>query len=233
VDQRKINHLADNWDWALAEVPTVTERPDGTLVVEEGQHRSLGLLDRNPDALIWVIKVASTDIGDEAATALGIAKGRRPHSKVQEWRMRVTAGLPHEVAATKVLTDLGLNVTEARGIRTVSAAGTMMKIIHGTASSPLTPDAGAEMLRKTLSVILRSIPDDQATGRRFDATLLTAVGSLLTDHPDLDLNRLANKLAERTATQWLAFRASTTPAWKGVQDMIVADYNKQLRSGRL
>ena len=235
VDPAKVDRLDAEWDWALAEVFTVTRRPDGAIVVTEGQHRQMGLEQRDPEAKIWVVLVDEVEgTAEEAATALGIAKGRRPHNPIQQWRMRVTAGAPHETEAEKVLSALGLTVTEGRSSRGVAAAGTMMRLIHGTPSKPLSPAAGAELLRKTLSVIGESIPEDSnQSAHRFDGVIIQAVGNLIASHPDLSLARLADRLSERTAAQWLAFRRSATPSWRGVQQIIMTDYNRNLRSGRL
>jgi hypothetical protein len=243
VDQRvqrntepgKVERLTRDWDWMLAEVLTLTRRPDGTLVATEGQHRLLALQEIDPDIEMWAVLATDiTGMADEAAAALGIARGRRQHNKVQEWRMRVTAQLPHELAAEQVLDEMGLVVTEGRGGKSIAAAGTLMRIIHGTGTRKLTPAEGADLLRKTLHVIMDSVPEEgQFAGRRFDSAILTAVASLIAGHQQINLNRLGSKLSQRTATQWLAFRRAASPAWRGVEEVIRADYNRALRAARL
>jgi len=233
IDSHKVAWLGSKWDWTLAEGPTLSRRPDGTLVAVEGQHRILSLQAADPDTEMWMFieNLAGTD--DEAATALGIARGRRPHSRVQEYRMRVTAGLPHEVAADQVLDELGLVISETRSGHSLTSAVMIMRIIHGTTSAPLTPQEGAGLLRATLSCI-QMIPDDPTTrGNKYDSTIIHAVSTLISEHPEISLQRLAEKLQARTATQWLAFRQSASPAWHGVYQVIKADYNKNTKSSRL
>jgi hypothetical protein len=235
VDPVKVDWLTENWDWSLGDGITLRERPDGSLVVIEGQHRVLGLQGIDPDIEVWVFRTDSANgIDDEAAIALGIAKGRRPHTRVHEWRMRVIAGLEHEIEAEKVLNSLGLNVSTGRSANTVSSAGTLMRIVHGTLARPRTPQAGAQLLRRTLTAIQTAIPDDPAQpGRRYDSAILLAVADLIATHPHLNLSRLEEKLAARNAPQWLTFRHTTSPAWKGVQSVIKSDYNRSMRTGRL
>jgi hypothetical protein len=235
IDALKVDWLSENWDWALGEVVTVREREDGELVAIEGQHRALALKAKDPAIEIWVVRAeGAVGIEDEAAIALGIAKGRRPHSRVHEWRMRVTAGLEHEVEAEKVLNSLGLTVTSGHSGNTISAAGTLMRVIHGTQARPRTAQSGAMLLRRTLTAIQTAIPDDPSQpGRRYDSSILMAVAQLIATYPSLNLGRLEEKLSARTAPQWLAFRHTTSPAWKGVQGVIQDDYNRSMRAGRL
>jgi len=235
IDPSKVDRIATRWDWALAEVLTLVQRSDGKLVATEGQHRKLGLEQRDPDSEIWAVLLPDVDgLGDEAAVALGIAKGRRPHNRVQEWRMRVLAGDAHEVEAERVIESLGLIITDAQSARGIKAAGTVMRLIHGTQAKPLSPQAGAELLRKTLDSITYAIPEESnMAGRRFDAAILRAIGDLVATYPQLNMQRLKEKLSQKTAAQWLAYKASTSPSWRGIRDMVLYDYNRAMKSGKL
>jgi hypothetical protein len=234
VRGRRVSRIAENWDWSLAEAITVTPRPDGTYVATEGQNRVLALQERDAEALIWCVITADVEgAADEASTALGIARGRQPHNRIQQWRMSVTAGHPHEIAAEAVLADLGLRLAEGTSASAthIACAGVIAGIIHGTHANPLSPAAGAARLRQVLSAI-SAIPVGEAVGRRTDAAIVQAVGDLIARHPDADLQRLAEKLSGRTAVQWLAFRRSLSPTWRGVEDQIARDYNHALSERR-
>jgi hypothetical protein len=231
----RVAELEERWDWGLAEGITLAQRDDGTLVVTEGQNRVLALQHKNPDIEVWCLLDESVKgLADEATVGLSIAKGRKPHSQTQQWRMRVTAGQPHELAATRILDSLGLRIADGRGAVQISGAGTVMKLIHGTPSHPLSPADGAQLLSKTLSLIQAAIPEDSRNvGRRWDSAIIKAVAHIISVYPEVDTMRLAQKLAERTANQWLAFGQSTTPAWRGVSTVMVGDYNRALRGRRL
>ena len=234
TDPAKVQWLADHWDWTLGEVPTLSRREGGMLVATEGQHRVLSSQARDPDIRMWCVLAEDiSGIEDEAATALGIARGRRQHSRVQEWRMRVTSNMEHEVMAEKVLQELNLTVGEVRTSRQLTSAATLMKLIHGTESRPRTPAQGADILRRTLSAI-QVIPEDPTkAGSRYDSAMIMAVGALISQYPALDVQRLAEKLQAHTATQWMAYKRSATPQWRGIYNVLKADYNKSTRQRRL
>jgi hypothetical protein len=242
VDQRvqrtisaaKVEMMAAQWDWSLAEVPTLTRRDDGSVVVTEGQHRILALQQRDPDTMIWCLLPTDVEgLSDEAATALGIAKGRRAHNKVQEWKMRVTAGDAHEIAAEQVLKGMNLQVTEGGGNNVIQAAGTVMRIIHGTPSKPLSANAGAHLLQQVLTVCSVIPEEGGKSGRRYDSMIVRAVANIVGHNPGINLTRLAEKMQSRTSLQWMAFRRNATPAWRGIQQVIQADYNRGLRDKRI
>lgn len=233
VAQQKIDRLATEWDWDLAEVLTLSRRPDGTLVATEGQHRLLALHQRDPDIHIWCILPDDVEgTAEEAAVALGITRGRRPHNKLQQWKMELAAGDPHVVLAEKVLDELGLSVTDSKSKNSVQAAGLLMRIVHGTAAHPLSPQNGSQQLRIIMQVIA-GIPDASLTGRRYSGAILQAVAEVVSRWPELNIVRLHEKLSARTADQWIAFGRTSMPQWRGIQDMIVTDYNHSLRDKRL
>lgn len=230
VTVERIRDMGD-WDWTIAETPTVTERDDGTMVVTEGQHRVTKRQQEQPGTRMWVAILG--DITDERDLALRISRGRRKHTPYDEWLLHVGQGLPHEVAAEQVLAELGLSVSSGGAHSSPTAIGsitTISQIIHAYADA----DAGAAVLRAVLNVLMQAFPDEK---RRWDRLLLLTVARIIRTNPGiLETGRLIDRLGRQTALRWVQLAAARRPGQPAIDvigQAVVDEYNRSLRTRRI
>ncbi len=235
VDEARHKVFHTDWDWDIAEVPTVSERKGGALVVNEGQHRVLRLKEIASGSFIWVVKRTGFSTGtSEALAAQGIAKGRRGHSALALWDLKLHAGDPYATAGDKVLSEIGLVMganSAAAGIMAVNAVNTLLTGGHRT------PAEGEALLRQTLLVLASSWPDDYAPGSRWEGTLVRAVGHLLDVNPGVvTVKKLVLRLsATSSAEAWLKrarenSAGTSVPRWRMLAGLLGSAYNKGMRS---
>lgn len=240
--QEKIDRIANELSWPRFETPSVTrsrERGD-KYVVCEGQHRVLAVQQIDPDMLVGCRVIDLDDVPEpeaiatQAQYALDIVKGRSAHGAYQEWRLRYNAGHPHEVHATEVLNSLGLRVGNKVSAASISACGTVTSIIHG---GSLTPEQGAELLRRTLSTVIAAFPmhDHESSTNRWNCHLLHAISSIYVNYPDTDADRLALCISRRVAAQWINLGKEGTREKPHVTMArhIASEYNRGKRAGRI
>lgn len=216
------------WDWEIAELPTVTVRDDGTMVVSEGQHRVTKRQSEAPGTRMWV--ALATDVEDERELALRISKGRRLHSKYDQWVLHVGQGLPHEVAAEQVLADMGLRVTATHSTVTdLGSVASVTSIIHSCDD----PGDGAALLRTVLSILVQAFPQEP---RRWDRLLMLAVTRILRVNDNVDVGRLIEKLSRQPALRWTQLSQQRHPGQSGLDvigQAIVEQYNRSLRTRKI
>jgi hypothetical protein len=234
----RADHLAYEWDWLVSEAATVTPDPGnlGVYFVIEAQHRTRAIMKRGtPDTLVPCM-VIPTELADtpekRAAIARKITLGRRGHSSVERWKIAVVSEQMHEVAANKALSELHLRIGVTVSSNTVNAAAAVARLIR---TGRRTPEDGADLLSKTLIVLIGAYPDyqDPVSRRqtRFDAVLIETVGYLIAANPGIDVGRLINVMGSRPIRQWIAEADSglEVRGWRAVARVMSARYNKNLR----
>lgn len=230
VPAERITQISNNWDWNRAEVLSVRLRPNGDLVVVEGQNRALSLQKKNPDTRVWVVLVNLKDTAGEAATALDVTRGRKAHSPLAQWNLRVRRGDEREIMAEEVIARLGLRLSSAKSPSSIMAIGTVTAIINANRCEP---DEGARLLEDVLLLARDSFADDDVA--RFDGVMLRALKEILVRNHNVDLNRLRMVLRQRTADRWLAHGNSDRyeSVTANVGNVIMDHYNYNKRKDKL
>lgn len=235
-----IEAMSHAFDWARFEVPTTVPLAGDFYRVIEGQRRCTALrmlverLGLNPSlVLVWIIVLPKEYVGTEteADTGLAISTGRKAHDQHHQWRMRVTRGDEHELQAELVLDAMGLRLGRTPTHQTLACVAAVATLIHRGRQSP---DAGAELLADTLSVIVAAWPhaDTFAVHARFDGRLVEVLGRILYHNPELSRQRLVDVLATRSAARWIDEALTRrTPVKDNLGFLIVNAYNKRLRGG--
>lgn len=231
--QRKSPVWKQEWDWDKAEIPTVAVREDGTLVVVEGQNRTMKRREEAPGSRMWVVVSLTAGREAEAAAALGISKGRKAHGPLDRWRLAVESGSRHEVLAEEVLKEHGIILTDGNSRTGISAVTSLSLIIHARSK---TPEQGAALLDQVLKVITMTWrPDDD---RWLDGSMIRGLASIFEVNSEkrIDLRRLSQRMSLRTPSQWIALgkdaaSARNEPnAWIFVAREIAREYNKGMKS---
>lgn len=234
VDPERVARIVNEFDWTRFEAVTATAKGDNYVVIE-GQHRVLAVQQIDMSILVPTMVLPGTRMStsDQAQTALDIVRGRHQHSAYEQWRQRYNAGHPHEVMAQQVLDELGLRVGKSPSATTIGAVGTIRTIVHG---GNFAPEFGAQLLANTLLVLMEAFPtyDHESNVTRWNRNLLLAVADIVGRNPDVNSDRLAQKVRVRPAIQWVSMgKTDTLPAWAVIAASIRTGYNQGLRKGRL
>lgn len=223
VDPARVEKMSDEWDWTLAETPTVSSNGDGTYDVIEGQNRTLAARHRDAKAQLWCMVLDPQDRPVKAETALRIAKGRRPLSSVEKYYLRINSNDPVALLIADVLDANRLRISKQAAPRTSSAAAAMFGIVQGGRGLH-TVEEGADMLARVLQVILRAWPQDPHTGRddRFQSDILRAVAEVLAiGHGDADVAKKL-KMQRRGPEYWLGLTGGTSRRQSIVNNLVAA-----------
>lgn len=110
TSQTLIRRIASFWDWGLCQPLAVARRPDGSLMVVDGQHRlEAARLRRDVPHLPCVI-TSYPNQGDEAAAFVALNQQRRPLSKIDLFKAALAAEDDQAVAIARVITEAGLTL---------------------------------------------------------------------------------------------------------------------------
>ena len=230
--QRKSPVWKHEWDWDKAEIPTVAVREDGTLVVVEGQNRTMKRREEAPGSRMWVVVSLTAGREAEAAAALGISKGRKAHGPLDRWRLAVESGSRHEVLAEEVLKEYGIRLVDGTSRTGINAVTALSIIIR---SRGRTPEQGAALLDQVLKVITMTWGPEY--DKRFEGSIIRGIASVFAANPDrkVDLNRLSLRMSWKTPDKWMAVAKDAASvhnepnAWAYVAREVTREYNKGMR----
>jgi len=235
VNDDRVRQIVSEFTWALFEAPTVVATTRGHVVVE-GQHRVRAVQALDPNLMVWCMLLPDIlTTPEQAQLALDIVRGRKGHTAYDIWMNALHAKHPWEVAANKVLDELGLHLSHKPSTMAISCVATVRSIVHGHQQNP---EDGAELLARTLMTIMAAWPtfDHDSATTRWDRDILLAVANMHRRWWDeLDSDRLATVVRVKPAVQWrsIGHGDDRLPPAKTLFDRFVADYNRGLRSGRL
>lgn len=232
--QGRVEDLSSKFDFNKAEAITITIRDDDVLVVTEGQTRVLSRKDTHPGSHMW--GVISTD-SNESGVALGIARGRKPLTPYDKWRLRLHMQDPRCLAAKQVMDfmepPLALYDRTGKSGYGLSAVG-VVDTIMGTYGDDV--QSSALLLRSVLQVLAKAWPLPTEP-RRFDGRLMDALRLIMTRNAEIiDTDRLVEKLQTTTARRWYQYgsdRAGTDTAASAIAREIIKVYNYQKQSRRI
>jgi hypothetical protein len=229
----KIERLANEWDWNVAEVITVVDLGNGKFRVTEGQHRAEAIRIRNPLASVWCVVVLDdepTNPVREAEIAYDIQSTHKPHSAYDRWDLNVKRGLQHELEAEAVIAQHGLRLGTSPSISTIIAVAAVSGIIRDRKRSP---EVGAELLDNTLWTVTHAWPEhDQTSGQsRFNANLLKAIAEIYARNEYVHRDRLVTALRSKMAARWIEDVQSTHgPKIEAIANGIIGVYNKHKKN---
>lgn len=223
VDETRVNRMAQEWDWNKAEAITVVANGDGTYFVVEGQNRVEALRILDPNALVLCAVIPISNNEEKAATALGIAKGRRAMSAVDQYALRINAGDPTAVEIAWLLHDKNLRIAKHDAPRTTKAAAAMFQIVE-SGRGRTTIEDGVALLGRVLDVVLAAWPTDPHAGRddRFPSLILVAVAEILAlGYSDRDVVK-SLKAKRRGPEYWLGLTGGRSRREAMVSNLIAA-----------
>ena len=133
----KVKEIAKNWSWVSCGSICVSERPDGTYAVYDGQHRVLAAMMRDDIVHLPCIVFKLDDVADEARGFLGANVGRKPISTSAKFNAMAVAGDPVAMKVSRAITASGYKVGSS-GAATpgvVSCIGAVIDMYRGDPDS--------------------------------------------------------------------------------------------------
>jgi hypothetical protein len=110
--QTLIRRIAMFWDWGLCQPLAVSRRPDGLLLIVDGQHRASAAKLRGDIPHLPCVITSYASAGDEAAAFVALNQQRRPLSALDLFKASVAAEDKEALSILRAITDAGLRLAK-------------------------------------------------------------------------------------------------------------------------
>lgn len=214
----------------------VSQRPDGTYHVMDGQTRRAGALEAGRgDDLVTCAVYQGLDKSEEAAL-FRLFNDRRSVGTIDKFLVRVVEGEPTALRMNIALSKRGWSVGGGRISARMGAVAALEKVF--TTAGAKSPVHGDRVMGAMIGIITDAWGHDP-DGMR--AEIVSGLGTLLARHAaDADLPKLMREMAQfEGGPLGLVGRAKALRSLRGgrmadnMADLLINLHNKQKRVGRL
>lgn len=108
--QTLVRKIATYWDWNLCQPLTVARRPNGAMMIVDGQHRHAAAQLRGDIETLPCVVSNYENTGDEAAAFVAMNQQRRPLTAIDLFQAALAAGDANAREVEALLKDAGLTV---------------------------------------------------------------------------------------------------------------------------
>ncbi|MBA3824569.1 MAG: hypothetical protein H0X24_11840 [Ktedonobacterales bacterium] len=156
VSRAKVKEIAANFNERAAGLLTISERPDGTQVILDGQHRRDSML--KIDKTQWLAEVyLNLTLQEEAEVFIAKNSVRKNPEAIDVFRARLTAGDPKALRIRRIVEEFGLHII-------VHNAGSHKRFPKGIyavrALEDIINTRGEETLQTVLFTAVQAWPDE-------------------------------------------------------------------------
>lgn len=184
-----VKQIADHLDYSKLGVVTVSERPDGTMSLIDGQRRVAALkLRGNGSFKVECAVYSGMTVAQEAEMFLGLNNVRVPRSD-DRFFVGVTAKRPDCVGIVDVCAKLGWRVSRASTNNSISCTDAMVKV--------WAMDTSGVLLHRTIDLLGKVFGRDKNT---MGGHLVLGISKFLQRNPDVELALLETKLQAKFAS---------------------------------
>lgn len=199
LDKTRVTRMADGWDPRLLGLLDVSDRSPGTdpvnrYAIVNGQHRAAAGVRAGVTHFACNVH-EGLDVAAEARLMHELDRTTKKLSGHEQWRARRGAGDQAVAEVERIAAVHGLTVAPQLADGVLRAYG---------AAEKLWAQGGEQLLNNTLAV-LRGAYDRAAAA--WQAPMVTGVGQLLLQYPEVDVDRLTRALTGASPTQ---LRANAT-----------------------
>jgi hypothetical protein len=110
ASQALIRRIAMFWDWGLCQPLAVSRRPDGKLLIVDGQHRASAAKLRGDIPHLPCVITSFASAGDEAAAFVALNQMRRPLSALDLFKAAIAAEDKEALLIAECLASAGLSM---------------------------------------------------------------------------------------------------------------------------
>lgn len=235
LESNKVFRIATEFDPEAFGTLVVSHRTTGENVIIDGGHRVAAihiLEDVDPswlDQKLPAVVHRDLTVADEARIFSTLNANRTKPKPGTMFTASTVAGDKDAIEIQFVLDKYGLEVTDTPGGTGIRAVTTVTKI-HGK--------GGADLLDNVLRCLLRAYENDLST-ETFNHRLMWPIAAIFYNHPEIDLGRLADRIARLGSPSEIVSRGRATAANSDTKtpneigNFLIRRYNVNLRSRRL
>lgn len=171
VVDKLVKEIAEAWNAMFAGVLVANERPDGNVVLLDGQQRyTAATLAGVTHA--WVLLLNLSTPEEEANTYLHYNRGRVPLTPLNKFKASLRFGAPEAVAINNELAKRGYSFGGTSDLVTIKAVSALESLYR---------QSGGDGLGKVLDTLADIWPHDE---QRFNGDMLLGIQVFLKDHSD-------------------------------------------------
>jgi hypothetical protein len=108
--QKLVNLIARDWDWGLCQPLVVARRPDGAMMIVDGQHRLAAAKLRGDIVDLPCVVLPYGSVGAEAAAFVSLNQHRRPLSKLELFQAALVGGDEISAEIMQLIEAAGLSL---------------------------------------------------------------------------------------------------------------------------
>jgi hypothetical protein len=154
--QTLIRRIAQFWDWGLCQPLAVSRRPNGALLIVDGQHRASAAKLRCDIQHLPCVITSYASAGDEAAAFVALNQQRRPLNSLDLFKAALAANDAEATAIMRAITDAGLRLSKHTNYTAwkpgdIANIGGIQRAFRGK---------GEPVVRVALSALAKSWPNE-------------------------------------------------------------------------
>lgn len=194
ASRKLIRQIASRWDWDVLDILKVSRRPDDRLFLVDGQHRHAAARLRDDIRQLPCVIKRCAGPAEEAALFQAANRGRKPMSRLDDFRAAVGAGDGEALAVERAVTGAGLSIAR-HGHPKHLAPGELMCV---GALRTLLNRHGEPALAEALRFMGEAFPDEVLVA---PAPMVAAIIDVARDKA-VDPDRLFQTLLGGTTAEW-------------------------------
>lgn len=196
ASRRLIASIAAKFDWRLCAPLVVSRRPDGTMAVIDGQHRTLAAMRRPdiPQLPCCVFNYSGPE--EEARMFIAANRARKPMNRLDDYHAALAAADEDALEIQRLVTEAGLRVARS----TASAAWKPGDIAFTSSIATAIRKQGPAVTSAALTNMAEAFPGEVLY---HGGAIFVAIVKILTSPPEgFDPDRLFQALLTRRAADW-------------------------------
>ncbi|MYL97925.1 ParB N-terminal domain-containing protein [Novosphingobium sp. FGD1] len=199
ASRRLIASIAANFDWRLCAPLVVSRRPDGTLSVIDGQHRTVAAKMRGdiPHMPCCVFNYSSPE--EEARMFISANRARKPMNRLDDFHAALAAADEDALEINRLVTEAGLTITR----NTSSSAWKPGEIAFTASIASTLRKHGEQIVSAALTNIAEAFPGQKVV---HSGSIFLGIVKMLTSPPEgFDPDRMFQALLRYSAEEWGSF----------------------------
>lgn len=196
ASRRLIASIAAKFDWRLCAPLVVSRRPDGSLVVIDGQHRTMAARKRRDIPQLPCCVFGYSGPEEEARMFITANRARKPMNRLDDFHAALAAADEDALEIQQLVADAGLKITR----NTSSAAWKPGEIAFTTSIATTIRKHGAAIASAALTNIAQAFPGQKVI---HSGSIFLGLVKILVSPPEgFDPDRLFAALQTRDAEAW-------------------------------
>ncbi len=199
ASRRLIASIAAKFDWRLCAPLVVSRRPDGTMAVIDGQHRTLAALKRRDIPHLPCCVFSYNGPEEEARMFIAANRARKPMNRLDDFHAALAAADDEALEINRLVIEAGLSIAR----NTSSTAWKPGEIAFTSSIASTLRKHGPAIVSAALTNIAEAFPKQKVV--QSGSIFLGLVKVLTSPPPGLDPDRLFRAMGKYDAAGWGSF----------------------------